>query len=144
MANRKLQAALDAHLESGERALVETFAQLKQGDLGQRALKVGVSFVAAVATGGAGVGAMKATMPTLVWVIVSDRRLLMFDRPDGPRSWGELVFSAPLDSVVVTYQSGVRGGVVVDDALEGVRLVDLNTGLRKKAASAIAQAAQAR
>lgn len=132
---RKLQRALDGILEPDEQVTSSTFAQLKQaGDAKRTATGMGVTFVAQVALGTTGFAAMRSTMPALVWLVTTNHRLLMFERPDGRNSIGELVFNAPLSVLRITDTSGLRGELEIDDASSGEKLVRLNLGLRKGAA----------
>jgi hypothetical protein len=140
----KLQRALEEILEPGETVVSSTFAELKQGGGATRLAKdFGVSLVASAAISATGFGVMRHTMPALVWLVATDKRLLMLERPDGRNSIGELVFNVPLNALTLKDTSGLRGEIVVDDSATGDNLVRLNFGLRKGAAREIAAAAHA-
>jgi hypothetical protein len=130
---------LEGILEPQEQVATSSFAQLKQaGDSKRMAMGMGVTLVKQVALGTTGFAAMRQTMPALVWVVVTQNRLLMFERPDGRNSIGELVFNAPLAALKITDNSGLRGDLAIDDSASGDNLVRLNFGLRKGAAREIA------
>jgi hypothetical protein len=142
LANRKLDKALKHVLQPGETQLIRTFAEVKQGSGTKRLAKdLGVSLIASAALSATGFAVMRNTMPVLIWVVVTPRRLLMLERPSGRGSIGELVFDAPLTALRVTDQAGMRTAVLIDDAASGENLVCLNFGLRKKDGLGVAAAA---
>ena len=133
--NGKLRDALAIVLQDDETVVESTFAQLKQGNSAKRLAKdMGVSLAISAALTATGFGVMRNTMPPQVWVVVTPKRLLMFEKPDGHRSLGPLVFDARLDAVTVTDASQVFGTVVLTDAGSGDNIARLNFGARRSAA----------
>lgn len=143
MVGRKLQGALNDVLEQGEGVAFASFAQVKQGSGAKRLAKdLAVSMVASAALSATGFGLMRNTTPRLIWIVVTQGRVLMFERPNGHNSVGELVLACPLHALTLTLKAGLRSEIVVDDAGSGDTLVRLNFGLRKNGALRIAAAAR--
>jgi hypothetical protein len=133
--NSKLRQEVDGILQPGEGVLHSTFAQLKQGNAAKRLTKdVGVSLALTAATSVVGFGVMRNTVPPQVWVVNTDRRLLMYDKPDGHRSLGPLVFDAAYDELIFDDGTKLFGAVLIGDASNGQEVARLNLGLRRSAA----------
>ena len=134
-------------LEPGESIGALVTAQAKTGSTAKRIGKdVAFSAAASVALGALGAGVMRTTVPPQVWVVVTDRRVLLFeDGRNNVRSpvVGDLVFDAPRSAVAVSHNDGLFNEVVVADAETGDVAVRLNFGMRKKDAAAVAEAATA-
>lgn len=94
----------------------------------------GVSLVASAATSAVRLSVMRNTMPALVWVVITDGRLLLIERPATGSRVGEIVFQAPPSAVRAIDQSGLRGALELVDAEHGDTLAFFNFGLRKGAA----------
>lgn len=133
-ARTKLDTALRDVLGQDEETRVATFAQLKQGSGLKRIVKdFGVSLVASAATSVVGLSVMRNTMPSLVWLAVTDVRLVLLERPSTGSRVGEIVFQAPLSAVRAIDTSGLRGSLELVDAEQGDTIAFFNFGLRKGA-----------
>lgn len=134
-ARTNLDKVLADVLGQDEEGRVVTFAQLKQGSGLKRIVKdFGVSLVASAATSVVGLSVMRNTMPALVWVAVTDRQLLLIERPATGSRVGEIVLQAPLSAVKAIDRSGLRGAFELVDAEHGDTIAFFNFGLRKGAA----------
>ena len=134
-ARSNLDKVLADVLGEHEEPRVVTFAQLKQGSGLKRIVKdFGVSLIASAATSAVGLSVMRNTMPALVWVAVTDERLLLVERPGTGSRVGAVVFQASLTAVSVIDRSGLRGALELVDAEHGDTIALFNFGLRKGAA----------
>lgn len=106
--NSRLQVALAGILPEGEKVLASSFGQVKSGSGAKRLAKdMGVSLAISAALTATGFGVMRNTMPAQVWLVLTPKRLLMFEKPDGHRSLGELVFDGERDALVLSNVPGV-------------------------------------
>jgi hypothetical protein len=134
-ARSNLDKVLAEVLRKDEERRVVTFAQLKQGSGLKRIVKdFGVSLVASAATSAVGLSVMRNTMPALVWVVITDGRLLLIERPATGSRVGEIVFQASPSAVRAIDQSRLRGRLELADAEHGDTIAVFNFGLRKGAA----------
>lgn len=136
----RAKSEIERYLTDGESIVGMAFCQVKTGDALQRAAKdVAVSVTTSVLLGAfTGGYAFMATMAPQVWLVLTDRRVLMFRDPrKGRVRVGELVFDAPRELVVLTERGGAFSQIAVSDATSGETVVQLNFGLRKKDSAAI-------
>ena len=120
---------------------IET-ALLKGGAAKRMAKDVAVSAAASVALGAVGLSATRSSAPPQVWVIVTDRRIMLFrDTRERRQPVGDMVIDVPRNEVALTTRSAVWTEFGVVDAMSGDPVFRLNFGVRRKAAAAILCAA---
>jgi hypothetical protein len=143
----KAQAEIQSQLPEGETVLMTAPCQIKTGKKAKRfaknaALGVGVSVAMQVA--GAGIGLAVVSVPTPMWVVVTDRRVRIFVDTGLPvRRVGKLVFDAPRTSVTLSDSvvAGVLREIRISNRETNDVLVRLNLGIRKQATAQVMQAA---
>jgi hypothetical protein len=140
-ANRKLNERLSATLVPGESVVLTVVAQLKGGAKKRLAKNMirgaATTLVTTVATGGAA-GFSVVKLPPAVWVVVTSERLLLIARTNA--GLGETVFDAPLGALTGTLKSRLLNEVTIADAEDGVSLLRLNLGVKKRPATRIVAA----
>src|SRR3954468_1848546 len=122
----------------GETVLLIEIAQLKPGGTARSvAGNVALSTAGAVISG---VGMMRLSAPSPVYVVVTDVRTAVFLKGTG---WpvGDLVADFPRATVELSERSGLLSTVYFTDRASGQALFRLNFGLRKSKSRAVVDAA---
>ncbi len=137
-------AQIATSLVDGERVLMATVSQVKQGQ--KRAIAkatlggVARSLAVSAATGGS-VGLLVAVIPASAWLVVTTERVLLFEAPkQGPMARlgvGPMLFSAPRAALVASTTSRPLSEVTVADRTDGQSLFKLNLGVKRGTAREI-------
>ena len=144
----KERAQITSALDPNETIAAISPAQAKPAGSPKRAAKDGdaKSEECAVLAPVTGLGAVRVSFPPHVWVVVTNKRLLLFrdGRHRGRPLVGDLVFEAATTELSVRLKGRLLRHVVVSDASSGEPVVRLNVGTARAAATAVVEAASDR
>jgi hypothetical protein len=143
----KERAQITSALDPNETIAAISPAQAKAAGPRKRAAEDGGarSDECAVLAPVTGLGAVRVSFPPHVWVVVTNKRVLLFrnGRRSGRPLVGDLVFEAPTSDLSVCLKGRLLRQVVVSDASSGAPVVRLNVGAARAAATAVVEAAGA-
>ena len=136
----KARADLEPALAPGEEVLALEHAQVKGGTAKRMGKDLAISAAVSAVGAAAGMTGWRATSAAPLWVVVTDRRIMLFEYVQRGRRLRNLLFEVPRTEVITVSKPGVFAGVDVVDRNSGDAVVRLNFGVFKQSAEAIASA----
>jgi len=134
--SKKIREKIESQLAPGEQLRALELCQIKD-DMGKQAAKIiGLAILKAVLTGG---GRTRGGF-TLVWVAVTDKRVLLCRTDRYHQTVGE-PFAIPLEAMKVQASGTILRTLEITKASTGESIIKLNFGLRRGALQNIQRAA---
>jgi len=124
---------INAQLGSETVKTVE-LVQIKGGSAKQMmkdiAASTAVSLVTAPLTGW---GLRRQTFPPVAWIVVTEKRVLLFATDMHHQTLGGLIFDAPIDLLGIEYSERLFKSISINNKAANEKIVVLNFGMRRSA-----------